>query len=512
MYLSTSRLTIIIFLLNYVCAGRVLWRIKERVRQARYQKAKQHLLGHALRGHPLKSHAKNGVIYQELDHFDSNRKDKFPQRFFVNEKYWEEPNGPVFLFIGGEAAISEVDVLAGHHVDMAEEHGALIVALEHRFYGESMNPGGLDTEDLADLSSQQALADLVTFHHYISERYHLSDKNTWISFGGSYGGSLSAWLRGKFPHLVYGAVASSAPVEAKLDFSTYNKVVGLSLMDESVGGSAKCVGDVWEAFAAVEAALMGGNETQVGKDFSCCDTPSSLDDQIELLSSLGDLIATTVELNDIEGGMSIEELCTLMTNQSEQYEEETEAYDRLVNLMDIYRDVEDLPCLLSSHEDILDELRNTTKSMDGSSERQWYYQMCTEFGFFQTCEDAYCPFSRMLTLRSATELCTEVFDIPQDRLPGHVAFTNLYYGGKDPENGRVLYVNGEIDPWHELSVTSNGTWKNRGRAIFIKGASHCADMQEEDKSDSASLREAREGIESHVAMWLKTAAWERMMA
>ncbi|XP_041919184.1 lysosomal Pro-X carboxypeptidase-like [Alosa sapidissima] len=53
------------------------------------------------------------VIHQELDHFDSNRKDTFPQRFFVNEKYWEEPDGPVFLFIGGEAAISEVDVLAG---------------------------------------------------------------------------------------------------------------------------------------------------------------------------------------------------------------------------------------------------------------------------------------------------------------------------------------------------------------------------------------------------------------
>lgn len=41
-------------------------------------------------------------------------------------------------------------------MEMAEEHGALLVALEHRFYGESMNPGGLETEDLADLSSQQA--------------------------------------------------------------------------------------------------------------------------------------------------------------------------------------------------------------------------------------------------------------------------------------------------------------------------------------------------------------------
>ena len=99
--------------------------------------------------------------------------------------------------------------------------------------------------------------------------------------------------------------------------------------------SPQCVSDVWEAFAAVEAALIGGNESQVWKDFSCCEDPSSLDDQIELISSLADLIAGTVEYNEIEGTMSIDELCVLMTNQSEKYEEEIEAYDRLVKLVEV---------------------------------------------------------------------------------------------------------------------------------------------------------------------------------
>lgn len=37
----------------------------------------------------------------------------FFQRFFVNEAYWQSPDGPVFLFIGGEGPIYEFDVLAG---------------------------------------------------------------------------------------------------------------------------------------------------------------------------------------------------------------------------------------------------------------------------------------------------------------------------------------------------------------------------------------------------------------
>ena len=51
-----------------------------------------------------------------------------------------------------------------------------------------------------------------------------------MTFGGSYPGSLSAWMRLRFPHLVSGSVSSSGPLFAKLDFSEYLQVGGLKTL------------------------------------------------------------------------------------------------------------------------------------------------------------------------------------------------------------------------------------------------------------------------------------------
>ncbi|XP_062843300.1 thymus-specific serine protease [Trichomycterus rosablanca] len=491
----------LVFLIDFTSSGRVLWKLKERTLAVHEQRTKQLVM--------LTNAAQllEGQIHQSLDHFNRKDLNTFKQRFIVNEAFWQQPDGPVFLYIGGEGPLSKFSVLAGHHVAMAEKHRALLVALEHRFYGSSTVPGGLEVINLQHLSSQQALADLAAFHGYIGQKYGLTDKNIWISFGGSYAGALSAWFRGKFPHLVYGALASSAPIQATLDFSAYNKVVGCSLSDESVGGSKKCESSVRKAFAVLETALLGGNETQVVRDFACCELPKIPEDRLELVQSLADIFMGSVQYNEEGVMLTIAQICDVMTNQSQEQEEEGEAYDRLVKLAKMYRALTQESCLDISHEHAIHNLNKTTGTSSGY--RQWFYQTCTEFGFYQTCEDASCPFSRMLTLQFQTQLCLLLFGIPQHTVRRNIDFTNQYYGGGKPQSQHVLYINGDIDPWKELSIVYNRTSVDQDRAVLIRSAAHCADMNPTYARDRPSLRQARKEIERRVATWLRRAAREQ---
>ena len=104
-----------------------------------------------------------------------------------------------------------------------------------RYYGASHPTPDLSNKNLVYLSSRQALADVVTLKAVIQSKYNLTDKIKWISFGGSYSGALSAWLRLKYPGVVHGAVATSAPVLAKFNFYEYLEVVERSLWSSSAG-------------------------------------------------------------------------------------------------------------------------------------------------------------------------------------------------------------------------------------------------------------------------------------
>lgn len=147
------------------------------------------------------------------------------------EDYFNPKVGPVFLFICGEYTCSGVPAARQWVVTMAQRLQGLVLVLEHRFYGQSL-PFGLNSytlENMRLLNSEQALKDLAYFtEQVVSQKLHRVANNPWIAIGGSYPGALSAWYRYKYPHLTIGAIASSAVINAIVDFKEFDEQMFLS--------------------------------------------------------------------------------------------------------------------------------------------------------------------------------------------------------------------------------------------------------------------------------------------
>ncbi|RYG58842.1 septum formation initiator, partial [archaeon] len=102
---------------------------------------------------------------------------------------------PIFVFIGGEGEEKCTRLTSYMYLySQAQEHRALLVDVEHRFYGKSMPLPDSSTKSLQFLSSSQALADLARVITYVKESLGTQHSKV-VTVGGSYPGNLAAWFR-----------------------------------------------------------------------------------------------------------------------------------------------------------------------------------------------------------------------------------------------------------------------------------------------------------------------------
>ena len=135
--------------------------------------------------------------------------------------------------------------------------------------------------------------------------------------------------------------------------------------------------------------------------------------------------------------------------------------------------------------------------------RQWTYQTCVEFGFYQTSDLPTQPFGHYFDTDYFVRQCADIFGtgLDSDLVEQSVDVTNNFYGGLKPALRKVVFPNGSIDPWHALGVL-----KDLGsdvRAYLINGTSHCADMRSDNFMDSPQLKQTRLNIAKAIGEFIQ---------
>ena len=465
------------------------------------------------------------------------------QRFYVDQTYWCGERCPIFLYIGGEGPQgAPSDKLFMAH--LAKQHGALMVALEHRFYGESFPTPDMSVSNLRFLSSHQALADLARFIAYVKayspgasdtksspplKLKATAARSAWVSFGGSYPGALSAWLKLKYPASVAGAVSSSAPYHAESNFEQYAEVVGAALASPSIGGSPACFDSVKQAVAELRALVaatqpFGTHPSIPGALRPCAarPTPSSTLDLATYEANVFSGFQGTVQYNnEVPVVATVATLCTALTNA-------TVSASPLERLAAVQSGAFGASCVPSSFAaDQVAPLSNASFSARGcdlncSSGRQWLWQSCNvrprptpspgprplttspvacdrnatathppcdrrvttvrpqEFGFWQTTtsSDPRNPFGAFVANDAAAAgdaICSALFGLST---PPQTEATNVEYGSRDLAAANVTVVNGGMDPWHALSAVDEtdgffGSCVGAGGGVLPPGTAAC---------------------------------------
>jgi len=380
------------------------------------------------------------------------------------------------------------------------EHGALLVAVEHRFYGKSAPLPDLSVESLRYLSVDQALADFAEIALWLRSQYNPNATMPFASpivvFGCSYIGAGAAWFRMKYPAVAVGAIASSAPVLAVVDFFKYLDQVDLSI-SELFG--KKCDVALRQGTEAV-ASLLSTQPgiAQISQMFNSC---MPLNGSLDIANFWSNVIGNFMEIVQYANEAppyNVTAACDIVLGASSP----------LQGLADYTLAVAGGECTDNSYADMIAQLINTEQPVAGVGARSWTWQTCQEFGYFQTTDNNKQPFTKgnLVPLSFYIQICNDVFNganFNNDTIYSNIDETNIRFGGNVlPPYGlqNVVFDNSVLDPWHTLSVQQT---VNPSVPLFMFGdEGHCAAVSPSSPSDPASIVAVRHKISQVITDWL----------
>ncbi|KAH8118760.1 serine carboxypeptidase S28-domain-containing protein [Phellopilus nigrolimitatus] len=458
----------------------------------------------------------------------------FQQRYWHTHQ-WYEPGGPIVLFLPGEdnaASFTEYLTNQTFPGQIAQQQRGASVIIEHRFFGESNPYSDLSGSSLEVLTIQQSIDDL----EYFAQNVQLPmpngsnlgpDKAPWVLTGGSYGGALTAWTMVNKPGLFYAGYASSAVVQASIDFWQYFDVIR-QFMPQN------CSADVQAVIEHVDTTFTSGSTAEIDdlkSNFGLLNM-THLDD---VAASFRNILFGWQSLAPYYGaGAEIFEFCdALEVKDNVSSGANGWGLDNALPAWGDYwkntyvpiackdDDVEYVDCktsadsslmsdrdCLGTYNPTMDRWTNTTVN---NAERSWQWLVCNEMGFYQDGAPSGMPTiaSRLLSPVYEERQCTFYFPDKFKTAPDPRAdATNAAYGGWDLTVDQLFFANGKRDPWRDATTSTDFHARQSTSSMPIAESDgfHCNDLISSAGTLDATIRAVQQQALGAMAAWL--GAWQ----
>ncbi|KAI1370181.1 putative serine peptidase [Hypoxylon crocopeplum] len=460
-----------------------------------------------------------GIAYfeQYIDH-DNPASGTFNQTYWYNTTFWDGPGSPIVIFTPGEiAATGYLSYLSDQAITglIAREVGGAVVMVEHRYWGNSTPYEVQSTKNLQFLTLDQAVADFVHFARTAKLPFDANGTSNaptspWVWSGGSYSGALGAWIESLAPGTFWATHSSSGPVEAIFDYwqyfhgiqqgmpkncsNDYSAIIDY-VDDTFTYGSRKEKADLKQLFglqglphlddaaAAISSPIWAWQSIQFYSGYSVfyqmCDAIEGVFPNATITSN--DANSRAVGLKKALPNFAKWFKAEYLPGYCASYGYSDWKSNSSVACFDTYNSSSPM---------------FTDQSAHNGFDRTWVWMTCNDpFFYYQTGAPSNRPtvFSRLATAHYWQRQCDLFF-------PKEGKYTYASARGKTAANlnahtkgwrlpeyldseSRLLWVNGEFDPWRSASVASE--FRPDGPlaatadvpSIIIPGSRHCNDLR-----------------------------------
>ncbi|XP_046435157.1 lysosomal Pro-X carboxypeptidase isoform X1 [Neodiprion fabricii] len=429
-----------------------------------------------------------------LDHFSFSMNATFEMRYLVNDTWQRGNDPPIFFYTGNEGDIELFAQNTGFMWEIAPTFGACLIFAEHRYYGKSMpfgNESYSDSSHLGYLTSQQALADYADLISFLKSASNMRHSSV-IVFGGSYGGMLSAWMRMKYPHLVKGAIAASAPILQFTGITECGAFARVVTSDFRIA-HPECPQTILKSWTAIANVTSTENGRKwFSENWKLCQPLKNSSDIKVLKDFLTDIYGNLAMVNYPYASnflaplpaYPISKVCSYLTNSNQ---------NDMALLLDLNKAIS-VFTNGTGNSKCLSVSENSSPNLDSKG---WSYQSCTEMVMPMCTNGVDDMFEKIpWDFKKFSDDCYQNF---KSRPQPYLACEE--YGCQDlSAASNIVFSNGLLDPWSTGGVLSNVS--SSTVAILIPEGAHHLDLRASNPHDPSSVIQTRQIHCNFIKKWI----------